>query len=94
MTASIAWLLSMFTQLRKRAAGDIVPSFTKLQKDRSEWEFSVTIYQKLGKFNKYQTEEGGNFQKLYFFSYLFLILRGYKAALRDGNKYAYVIKFN
>ena len=73
MTASIAWLLSMFTQLRKRAAGDIVPSLTKLQKDRSEWEFSVTIYQKLGKFNKYQIEEGGNFQKLYFFSYLFLI---------------------
>ena len=63
----------MFTQLRKRAAGDIVPSLTRLQKDGSEWQFSVMIYRKLGKFNIYKIEEGENFQKLYFFSYLFLM---------------------
>ena len=49
MIAAIVWLLPMWTQLRKCAAGDIVPSLTSLKKHGPELKFFVSIFGKLHK---------------------------------------------
>ena len=51
MIAAIFWLLSMCTKLRKRAAGDIVSSLTRLEEHRSELKLFVLIFQALDQIN-------------------------------------------
>ena len=47
MIAAIIPLLPMGTQLRKFAAGDIIPSLTSLKKYEPELKFFVSIFGKL-----------------------------------------------
>ena len=47
MIAAIVWLLPMWTQFRKCAVGNIVPSLTSLKKHGPELNFFVSIFGKL-----------------------------------------------
>ena len=65
------------------AAGDLVSSVRKVKRHGSEFKFFVSILQK--RKSSYKIENIGNLWKLWDFLYL-LQVRGYKAALRGGNK--------
>ena len=64
MIAAIVWLLPMWTQLRKCAAGDIVHSLTSLKKHEPELKFFVSIFGKLHQILKYKIEQSGNLRNL------------------------------
>ena len=65
------------------AAGDVISSVRKVKRHGSEFKFFVSILQK--RKSSYKIENIGNLWKLWDFLYL-LQVRGYKAALRGGNK--------
>ena len=47
MIAAIVWLIPVWTQLRKCAAGDIVPSLTSVKKYGPELTFFASIFENL-----------------------------------------------
>ena len=75
----------MWTQLRKYAAGDIVPSLTSLKKHEPKLKFFVSISENSIKL-KFKVEQSGNLRNLWDFFYYFSYVRNYKATLADGNK--------
>ena len=62
MIAAIFWLLPMCTQLMKCAAGDIVPSLTRLKKHGSELKFFVSIFGKLNQINNIKSRKVATFE--------------------------------
>ena len=86
MIAAVFWLLPISIQLRKYAAGDIVPSLTRVKKHGSELKFFVSIFRKLNWINiiksrKMVTMENREIFSNYYFSHLW----DYKATLLGGN---------
>ena len=77
----------MCTQLMKCAAGDIVPSLTRLKKHGSELKFFVSIFGKLNQINNIKSRKVAAFENCEIFSnYYFSHVRDYKATLSGGNK--------
>ena len=85
MIAAIVWLFPMWTQLRKFAAGDIVPSLASSKKHEPKLKFFVSISENSIKL-KFKVEQSGNLRNLWDFFYYFSYVRNYKATLADGNK--------
>ena len=70
----------------KCAAGDIVPSSTRLKKDGSELKFFVSIFGKLNQINDIKSRKVATFENCEIFSnYYFSYVRDYKATLSGGN---------
>ena len=72
MVAAIIRLLPMSTQLRKYAAGDVIPSLTRLKKLEFELKFLVSIFQKHDQINilnrgKWQPPKNVRFFVIYIF---------------------------
>ena len=66
MIAAIVWLFPVCSKLRKSAAGDIVPSLTRLKKNGSEFKFLVSIFRKPDQIN-IENRGNGNLWKLWDF---------------------------
>ena len=84
MIAAIVWLYPMSSQLRKCAAGDIVPSLTSLKKHEPKLKFFVSIF---GKLQNIKSNKVANFKICEIFSnYYFSYVRDHKATLAGKNK--------
>ena len=71
----------------KWAAGDIVPSLTRLKKHGSQLNFFVSIFGKLRQINNTKSRKVATFKNCEIFSnYYFSYVPDYKATLSGGNK--------
>ena len=76
----------MCTQLRKCAAGDIVPGLTRLKKPELELIFFVSIFRKYDQNQYIKSRKVATFENCEIFSNLyFSYVRDYKATLLGGN---------
>ena len=86
MIAAIFCFFPICTQLMKCAAGDIVPSLTRLKKHASQLKFFVSIFGKLNQINNVKSRKKATFENCEIFSnYHFSYARDYKATLLGGN---------
>ena len=76
----------MCTQLMKCAAGDIVPSLTRLKKHGSKLKFFVSIFTKLNQINNIISRKVATFEDCEIFSnYYFPYVWDYEATMSGGN---------
>ena len=92
MIAAIVWLLSICTQLRQVAEGDIVPILKRLKKYRSYFKILYLDFPKTWLNQYIKSKKVATFEKLEIFSNLyFSYVQYYKATLLGGNKFSNLV---